>query len=573
MRNFKQRFVSKYKDFLVLKHTAQHEPSVPLHQVVLESFVLLVLIVLFGWVFNLQENFHFILLASNLFLVGSFLLYRVKRELIFKQINRLDYSTFIGVMYDVNMVITSLSLMNSAFYVFILDAWVSLLLVIINLCILLIGSIGDTFLRQMIRAHTSLRSNNDAITLWIFALFLGIFYALGFSSLGLNYSVSFIMVLGLVVLKFFALTPRTIPLQKMLIIMLGIISITASIIGVLDDESTLGSYRKKVLNTSNHTIVLETDTDIVYAITDVGLFITHPNYVQVLDAQLSPVITLENHNHETFFMIEGVLYKTVLSQDQSNMALDKHPEHARFELYRHIEEDSFEFVSTVYYKLLLEYEQAIRFFWYDETLYYYDTRFREVFNVQGEVIDIATFFPSHGVLYETKYEILYVRYGHISWVPSMTRYHDGLILNYRCVEEFEQFLVRDRDLFYCPFILWFTPAGSTFYHHEGLYYSIYKPKTRESDIHVFDRSGTLLETVVQGQDLFHLDGTFILLERDINESEQGTFTIDTLTMLYTEHFYRYEMVRQPGLTPFIIGLWLVWLYVWPVKLTRVSKKA
>ncbi|TVP93789.1 MAG: hypothetical protein EA374_08535 [Acholeplasmatales bacterium] len=378
MRKYLNTLISNYKAVLELKKRAKQDVNITLTSVYKEVLFLLVVIVLFMMIFRLFENFHFVLLSSNVFVVGSFLLYRVKEELMFKEINRLEYATFSGVFNDLLHLVMGLSLFSYFIALFFSD-FVAFLLLIVYGIMFLIASIMAAVLKSRLKVHTLSRYNEGFTTLWIIVLFFGIFYTLGLPNMIVNYSVSFLITVVLILFKFMIPTKLN-TLNRHVVMAFALLSSLVSIVGVLDQNSTLGSYKEKVLNRSDQTYVLETNGPVHYTLTQSGLLIEHLDFVQLLNHQLNPVISLDKNEDERFYMIEGVLYKTVLSADQSDVVDNMYPFNACYDVFRYSGEHAhFEFVSTVIYEPSPSSYPRNRFFWLHDSLHYYSAAYQHIF--------------------------------------------------------------------------------------------------------------------------------------------------------------------------------------------------
>ncbi|TVP93788.1 MAG: hypothetical protein EA374_08530 [Acholeplasmatales bacterium] len=190
------------------------------------------------------------------------------------------------------------------------------------------------------------------------------------------------------------------------------------------------------------------------------------------------------------------------------------------------------------------------------------------FNTEGEVVH-SSHYPSNGVLYQDAYEVLYTLDDAIHWT---TRYHDGMFLDTFTIKVLEDYIEHESYTFHAVLSGHGLRHLGTVYHHESHYYTITGQTDDLSIINVFDERGNRLDTFVEGQDLFYLEGRFIVLNQETLDTEAGTLVRDTLTLLHDEQFSQYRVVRQPGLTPYILALWLLTIYMLPKTLFKVKQR-
>jgi|GEM_PF-5343264 len=462
MRKFIKRFVQEYKDVSLVKKKASFESSLPIGSIIKETLFVLGLIIGFSVLFDLYDNLHFVLLVSKLYLVGSFLLFRVKYELIFKQINRLEYSTAAGIMDDFLKFIIVLFTVHSVLYVFVLFSVVSIVLVIASISIAIVAMLIYLRLINLPKYTVEPFDIREPLRiLWLSFLAIGFFYASGIESIILAYVtiIGVFIIMGTVYNAFRTIWRDLYGLRKIftIILVLGFMGTTFSVYDNREVEVFNSMIYKKA--NSMETLEYELPTDIrdlsvegydasrdltlVYSVVDGFLVLELEDEIKWLDGTFNEVKTIQTEENAEYFFIENELYKSVLSDNQSGIEEedDVNRRKSRYDLYLLNADQSYTYTESVVYRDRLHETRMIDFYWLDNDLYYlerYDglngIHFSYLFDTDGKIIE-EPMFDENEIVYETDHDFLYTYSNEYDVIfrnahNSAGAYHDGQIYYY-----------------------------------------------------------------------------------------------------------------------------------------------
>jgi hypothetical protein len=568
MRKFKERFVLAYKAVLSIKKTAKKSPEVPIFHVLSGSIILLLLLSLFTIIFNLFENLHFVLLSSNLFLVGSFLLYLLVKETVFKNINQLEYPIVLGFLYDLVWFITCLSLFNSLVYLLVLRVFVATNLIVVNG---LIGIIGLAFyhgLKKLTYRDSIPIYDVMPITNWNFLIFFGVFYILGLASVSLGYLIALVIVISLFFIKRAFQNFLVMPLEKnlSLLSLIGVLGLFLSWRIWIEEDGLLDSFTERTLNRldAQYEILGYESGTLFYQVSDMGLMVDHADYVIFLDETLAETLRIEKVGVETFYIIENTLYKMVLSDNQDDLINDQL---ARFDVFKYHEDQGFMFFDTVSYNPEENTYKRVMFFFLDDQIHYVlrNNTFN-IFNKNGEVIERD--YPRHWVIYEDEHHTIFVSNNAIRYdvgVQNNVMYHNGFIADGQCIDRLSDYI--DPDATLCEVRVSMSQTA-TFYQHDGIFYVLDASMTFGRHLVLYNSDGQFIERVIDGDELYYYQDHFIVVNRQGSSVDDVFVNNDVLTVLDPNAPIEWIISRPTQLTQFVVIYWVGWLYLLPISLKK-----
>jgi len=203
MKKYINNFVGDYKAILKIKQNLVFDKTQTniLRNVVLSTLMIALVFVALGWIFKLSENFHYVFISVNTVIVGSFVIFKVVRELKFKYLHKLEYSTFIAISYDVFYLIGLLSLVNTLIILFLLVKIISSILLILILIIGILINFIVYLMYTRIELLQTNRTNMFLTSLWIGFLYWTLFYVLDIRSIMIAYVVATAIILALYIYK------------------------------------------------------------------------------------------------------------------------------------------------------------------------------------------------------------------------------------------------------------------------------------------------------------------------------------------------------------------------------------
>jgi hypothetical protein len=362
MKKIKKNFVASYKAFLNLKKA--HEPleKIPVRDVFISGLIIL-LVFSFGAFLGFYKNIYYLIFSINLFLLGVYLLYLVKRELLFKRKYGLNYATYLGLMFDLNLRIFIISILHVfVFIVFFLNT-VSIIIILFFLTL----SIGSGYLYQLLRSydyHAFDLPHSEIPYLITWYLVLAVLLSL--FTIVMDIAVAYVIYYGFFILIILLKSRVEKPLNKKInrylkpFVIMQLFMVFVTIIIVILSFDNLTPYNiKNKLSGEAYSVTFKQRERPTYRVYSDLLFEESNTSISVFDKHFNEVIHIDKNEDAAYFVIDGVLHKVMVSDDQEDpiqyfsLASNEYLDAVRFEIYRY-EASSFVFIQTIY--------------WLDETL-------------------------------------------------------------------------------------------------------------------------------------------------------------------------------------------------------------
>jgi hypothetical protein len=579
MKKMKQ-FVSQYKAFLIMKKASSKMPDVSIKIVLKEVLFTLSIYLLFVLIFKFYENLHFILLSSNLFLVGSFLLYRYKKELMFKAVNKLEYTTWYGFFEDLLHLIVILTLTHLILYLYFFDA-------LSFIFILLTGIIGliSSFIYLVLVTELPSKKDDKVVLpfriVWLALMMLFSFYLLGIKSIVLAYLIALMIVLCILFaynkydefIKKYDTERRQLRLGLVLVLI-----VTLTMIKSNDKVRLLDpfiGYVPNAIERIEHNIVrrklrhnFDSFNNLItfqYYVSNNQLVLEFEDKIEFYDQELKLINVMEKEDGAAYFFIEDTFYKSVLSVNQQGID-PFHPEtslQSRYDLFELTDQMTFEFVDTVVYRDRNHVFKWQTFYWIDDELYYverYDltnNKHKEsLFNNEGKHI-IQPMFDDNTLIYQSKDDFLYISHSyrvifrnHYNTVDIA--YHNDYIWqvsNRIVVRTFDDWFNRTgvyiAELDYPSGSLW------AFYHHDERFYltvsHLGMTNPYDVNLYVFNKRGEMVDFMPEIHDLLYLNDQFVIVNRTDETHGWETRSTYTFSLVSPDDLHQFEVMPQTGL--------------------------
>lgn len=586
MQRFIKNFVKDYRDFLVIKKTGNKKPVVPIFSVIKESLFLLVLIALFTFLFQLHKNLHFVLLVTQVFLVGSFLLFRVKYEILVKKINQFQYPTYVGVTPDTLRFLMVISALHAFIYVAIMPQSISSVLTFMTIAFSIIVMFIYLYLDNMtdyIGIPQILR------ILWISLFALGFFYSSGIESLIHSYLAT-VGVVSLFIFFYHVCFIRWQSLLKMRRILTYLVVISMVVMGFFiyrnKDIKFFNSITYHIPN-AKETLTYTLPTDIreltyssstirkdlalQYKVIDNQLVLEFEDRIDWFNDQFKMTQSIDKEVGASYYFFDGLLYKTVLSDDQTNIVIEPDPmrSKSRYDLFVLNESLSFDFIDSIIYRDRLHELSMIDIYVIEGSVYYlehYDligwfSDYYRLYNKQGGVVTINV-FRDQELIYKGDNDFLIKQTHDFEDYHTNSRmtynYHNDYI--YQWVDEFGTFVgyiyqfdhwLHDLEPTVQPELIPGHASYITrFYHHDNRYYVLSDRNfiyDIPASIYVYDEKGKEIDMMDGVDDLLSFDSSLITVgvsRKMVGDENISTYEFDLVGLV---DFYQYGFKTQDTL--------------------------
>jgi hypothetical protein len=385
MKQLIETFVKQYKDFLTLKNTNHKLFSITFLDLIMITFMQIILFLIIGLILKQLNNFYFISLALNVTLMTSFTLYLIKKDIAYRLSNNLNYSLMIGISYDFIRLLYILSTSNLIIYLTIYNPIISISYLIFLLVLSLLSFLGYRFLKSFNHLNTQPKASNATLSvLWLSGFSMLLFYTLGIKDIRIAYLVVFILMMGFVIINQWL---NQIIFRRMInrmYVALGVFFMGAFLLihALVIDEASFNSLYDSEANLGEALLTLSDEDYNPFYYTD-GTYLYHDAFdFRVYDEALTLLNVYEKEDESAeYFVIEQVVYKSILSPDQANLP---NSEVTRYDLYQEVNGSFIYLDSLVIREEFHDPSEIILFKAYSKL--YYTTRFGEgVYGLDGTI--------------------------------------------------------------------------------------------------------------------------------------------------------------------------------------------